>query len=361
MHSNSRKGRFAWWVSLACCTASVAAPLGAQQIPERLANFLHKNIGLDAAQIEEVAAGKIVVKVLDTPIKRDVAVFGIIPVDVPRDFYVARVLRTAEWLRVPTRPHFGVFSDPAQPADVQDVTIDRDDVHDLRDCRPGHCNMKLPGSEMQRIREAIDWSVPDPGPQVDADARQGMLTYVTDYRMHGDSAMVEYDDTGHIRASEAFRSLLAESPFFYQYVAPFHDYLVEYPNARLDGVTDVLYWSVDSLRQTRPILTITHLSVYAPPDHPGMTVVAQKQIYADHFFEAGLDLMLVVERPTSNGTEGVYLVVVRRFRFDSLSGGIFDVRGRVISGLRHMLRTDLEREKKTSEQALDGDGKAPGS
>ena len=347
------------WVALALCAAPAASPLSGQQVPARLEHFLHASIGLDSAQVQRVAGGEAVVKVLPTPIKRDVAVFGVIPVDVTRASYVDRVRHTATWLRAADRPHVGVFSDPAQPADVQDVTIDRDDVHDLESCHPGHCKLKLPASEMQRIRQDIDWSASNPDSQVDAYARQRMVAYVTDYRARGDSALVEYDDRGNVRASDAFSSLLAESPYIYQYVAPFHRYLADYPHARLDSVTDVLYWSEDALPGTRPILSITHLSVYTPPDHPGTTLIAQKQIYANHFFEAMFDLTLVVDRPTSSSQPGIYLVVIRRYRFDNLPGGIFNIRGKVIGKLRDKMRLDLQREKQVSEQALGSGDESP--
>jgi hypothetical protein len=350
-----RDGRSrARWLTLAFVLAieTAALPAQGQSVPPRLTQFLHQSIGLDTAEVQQIADGRVVVKVLDTPIKRDVAVFGITRVNVTRDFYVDRVLHTGEWLAAPTRPRFGVFSEPARPRDVLDVTIDRDDVNDLKHCRPGHCNVKLPAGEMQRIRQDIDWSAPDPGPEVDAYARKLMVAYVNGYRAHGDSAMVQYDDRGNVRASDAFEALLAESPYVYQYVAPFHHYLADYPRAHLRGVKDVIYWAEDALPGLRPILSITHLSVYAPPDRPGTTVVAQKQIYADHYFEAVFDLTLVVDRPSSNDEPGIYLVVVRRYRFDHLPGGIFNIRGKVIGKLRDKMRGDLQQERQASQQAF---------
>jgi hypothetical protein len=341
--------RITRWTVLALWALGAATPLPGQQVPARLEHFLRASIGLDSSQVQLVADGQVVVKVLPTPVKRDVAVFGIIPLDVTRQFYVNRVLHTATWLPAPTRPHFGVFSDPALLADVQHVTIDSHDVQELETCRPGHCNVKLPASEMQRIRRDIDWSASDPGAQVDAYARQRMVAYVTDYRAHGDSALVEYDDRGNVRAGTAFASLLAESPYVYQYVAPFHQYLADYPHARLAGVRDVVYWSEDALPKLRPILSITHLSVYTPPDRPGTTIMAQKQIYADHYFEAAFDLTLIVDRSDAGSEPGIYLVVIRRYRFDNLPGGIFNIRGRVIAKLRDKMRLDLQRETQASE------------
>jgi hypothetical protein len=347
-------------VMLILTIAGAATSLAGQQPPPRLSRFLHRSIGLDSAQVRDLTGGKAVVKVLETPLKRDVAVFGAIAVAVPRNFYMKRVWHIAEWLRGPTRLRFGLFSDPAQLADVRGVTIDRHDVQALKNCRPGDCDVKLPASEMERIHQEVDWSAADPGPQVDAYARRRMVAYVTAYRAHGDSVMVEYDDKGDVRASDAFSALLAESPYIYEYVAPFHHYLAAYPHGRLDGVHDILYWSEDALHGLRPILSITHLSAYAPPDHPGTTVVARKQLYADHYFEAAFDLMLVVDRPAVAGNRGIYLVVVRRFRFDHLPGGIFNIRGKVIGKLRNHMRKDLEREQESSQEAFSAAGTSAG-
>jgi len=334
--------------------ATAATPLQGQHPPARLAQFLSQAIGLDSAQVVTMERGTAVVKVLETPVKRDVAVFGIISVDVPREVYVGRVRDVATSLRTPTRTRFGIFSDPATMRDVQDIAIDVEDVRDLKECHPGKCDWKLPATEMQRIRQEIDWAAADPRAQVSAYAQRRMVDYVTDYRARGDSALVVYDDVGHVRASDAFAALLAQSPYVYEYVAPLHRHLASYPHDTLAGASDVLFWSVDALRGLKPILNITHLSLYTPPDSSGMTVVAAKQIYADHYFEAALELVAVVDRPTAGAKRGSYLILVRRFRFDDLpSGGLINIRGKVVGKLRDQIRADLEREKATSERALE--------
>ena len=137
---------------------------------------------------------------------------------------------------------------------------------------------------------------------------------------------------------------------YYQYSPEFHKYLTDYPHATLRGVSDVLFWSKDALPHLRPILSITHLSVYTPPDPGGMTLVAAKQLYADHYFEGEFDLMAVVDRPTPTG-QGTYLIAIRRFRFDHLpSGGLLNLRGKAVGGLRDRMRSDLEHEKAATEK-----------
>src|SRR5438128_4043686 len=147
----SRGGvRLLGYVTLAGCGATVGFPLQAQQPPARLATFLQQRIGLDAARIASIERGDVIVKVLDTENQRDVAVFGIITVDVPRTFYVTRLQDFPNSLRARTRPHFGIFSTPASPADVADATVPAHDVDDVKKCKPGDCKIKLPAAVWRR-------------------------------------------------------------------------------------------------------------------------------------------------------------------------------------------------------------------
>ena len=333
--------------ALLFCVVTVA-PLPGQQTPAPLLRFLRQSIGLDTTQVAAVERGEAVVKVLDTKNQRDVAVFGIVTADVPRQRYLAHLQDFPNSLRAPTRTRFGIFSDPATAADVQDLVVDPQDVPEVRDCRPNDCKIKLPATAMKRLHEEIDWSA-DPQAQVNAYARQRLVEYVTDYRTRGDTAMVVYDNRGNVRASSAFAALLAESPYVYEYVPAFHAYLATYPRSKLDGLSEVIFWSEDRLPRLKPILSVSHVAVYAPPDLPA-TFVAGKQIYSDHYFEAAFDLTTVIDRTTAAGAPGIYLVLLRRSRFDDLPTGLFNIRGKVIGKLRDQMRADLDREKATAEQ-----------
>jgi len=319
----------------------VTAPLHAQA-PEQLITFLRQGIGLDSAQLVLVERGEGVVKVLDTRDRRDVALFGIITADVARAAYVAKALDFKNSLRAPSRTHFGIFSNPAIAADVAAVTISMRDVEDMKDCRPGDCVVKLPATDMRRIHEETNWSGDDIQAQLGAYARRRLVEYVTDYRARGDSAMAIYDDRGrlNVHASDAFAAMLAESPYVYQNVPSLGRYLAAYPREKLAGATEVLFWSEDAMPRLRPILSVTHQVVYTPPELPGVTLIAAKQLYANHYFEAALDVTCVVER----GGSGSYLLVLRRYRFDNMpSGGLINIRGRAIGALRDQLLADLRR------------------
>ncbi len=316
------------------------------QAPPQLTNFLQQNIGFEAAQLATVERGEPVVKVLEARDRRDVALFGIITVPVSRDQWVSNARTVPAALRTPNRTQLGVFSTPAAEADVAAVAINSRDVAEMKDCKPGDCVVKLPASDMRRIHDQTNWSASpaELQAQLNTYARRRLIEYVNDYRARGDSAMAIYDDRGNVNvhASEAFAAQLAESHYVYQTVPSLQQYLMNYPRSPLPaGAAEVVFWSEDVMPRLRPILSVTHQVVYTPPELPGMTLVAAKQIYADHYFEAAVDLTAAVERaPTS-----MYLVVLRRYRFDNLPGGILNIRGRAINALRDQLTADLKRQQ----------------
>ncbi len=319
-----------------------AAP--AAQRPAQLTQFLEHSIGLDTQQLAAVERGEPVVKVLETHDHRDIAVFGIITVPLDREQYVRALRDFPKSLRTPNRTQLGIFSDPAVAGDVAALTVSSRDVEEMKDCKPGDCVAKLPATDMQRIHEQINWSAPDVQAQLSAYARRRVVEYVTDYRRRGDSAMAVYDDRGNVtvRSSEAFAGQLAESPYVYQTVPSLQAYLANYPRGPLPaGATEILFWSEDVLPRLRPILSVTHLVVYTPPELPGMTLMVAKQLYANHYFETAVDLTAAVDR----GPGSIYLVELRRYRFDSLPGGILNIRGKAIGALRDQLATDLKRQQ----------------
>ncbi|PYO88231.1 MAG: hypothetical protein DMD58_12800 [Gemmatimonadetes bacterium] len=315
--------------------------------PAQLSTFLRQSIGFDAQQLATVERGEPVVKVLETKDRRDVAVFGIITTPVARQQYVRALRDFAASLRTPGRTQLGIFSNPAVESDVAAVTINARDVADMKNCKPGDCVVKLPATDMRRIHDEMNWSASpsDLQTQLNAYARHRLVEYVTDYRTRGDSAMAIYDDRGNLnqRSSEAFAAQLAESPYVYENVPSLRKYLAAYPHGSLPaGAAEILFWSEDVLPRLRPILSVTHLVVYAPPELPSVTLVARKQIYANHYFETAVDLTCVIDRDP-----GSYLLVLRRFRFDNLPGGILNIRGRAIGALRDQLALDLRRQQTT--------------
>lgn len=326
--------------------ASVTGSAFAQNVAPPLDDYLRNTVKLNSDQIADAQKGRIVVKLLPTDLNRDVTVFGIVGIHVSRDAYVTR-LRDVKALISSRTQRSGIIGDPVTPVDLQNLAVDPSEWHDLKSCRVGDCDFKLPASSMSLFAEAVDWNAPNAEQQVDSIMRSQMAELITAYRAHGNSAMPRYDDTNGVQGSDAFAALLAQSPFLPEYSPVFRAFLGNFPADRPEGALDVMYWSMDKINHLRPTLTVNQMIVYAPAT--GVPFVARKQIYADHYFEASLAVSAVFEAPNLAGGKGIYLVSVRRYRFDSLPGGFLNIRGRARNALQKLMDSDLERERKLAE------------
>jgi hypothetical protein len=333
----------------------IASDAAAQARWRTLDEFLDQGIMLTAAERASLTRGDPFVRTLRTGDGRDVAIFGAIQIDVPRAFFTDQQREFPKALRTPTRTHVQLFSEPAAAQDVQTFVVSDDGLKELRDCKPNSCNFKLPATDMAQARAAATPSSPDARDRVAAYAQKRMIEYVTDYRTRGNAAMVIYDDRGTVRSSDAFDAMLGDSSYAFSALPSLGKYLLEYPRGAPPGATQLIFWSRDEIPHLQPVVRITHEVVYSPTEIPNTTVVAAKQIYADHYFEAGLEVLAAADRASpdsASGASGLTVVAVRRYRFDQLpSGGLLNIRGRAINGLRQNLVADLTRIKRESEAA----------
>lgn len=330
--------------------AAAAEPAPPQEAP-RVKQFLSEAVGFDPSQLAALERGEVISRIIETKGELNVAVFGAVTLNTSRERFVERAVDFRKSVRAPTRVQLGLFGAPATAADVRTLRLTDQDVKDLKDCSPNDCKLKLPAFLMRKAQEEIRWSGTDVPGQVNAFCQARVVAYANDYRVRGDSALT-YDNVGTVRASDAFTALLAEAPYVYEVQRPMIDYLKQYPHGRLEGVQEALFWCMDSLKGLKPILSVNHMLVYAPSVQPGVTMVASKQIYADRYLEAMLDLTAVAERATPDGKSGAYLLRLRRLRFDRLpSGGLVNVRGKVKNAMRDQMVSDLGRIKVMAEEA----------
>ena len=333
----------------------VTGAASAQADRRTVDDFLARAVVLTVADSARLTHGDVVVRIPRTGNERDVAVVGAVQVDVPRSFFSDRQRDLSRALLSPTRKHVQPFSQPAVAQDVQALALSDDDLKDLRNCKPNDCNFKLPAADMAQVRTLIEQSGPDARERVTTYARERMVQYVTDYRARGNAAMLVVDDRGTVHSSDAFDAMLRDSSYVFSAVPSLPEYLLGYPRRPLPGALDVIFWSRDEMPKLRPVVRITHQVIYLPSDVPDVTLVAAKQIYANHYFEAGLEVLCAADRATPSSTTtapGIILVAVRRYRFDHLpSGGVLNIRSRAINGLRDNVVADLTRLKRESESA----------
>jgi hypothetical protein len=245
---------------------------------------------------------------------------------------------------------FGHFSTPAVAADAAKLAFDRSEVEEMKGCRPGSCDIRFGAAGLRTLQTAIDWKSSDYENRVNAYARQAAVDYVNEYRRKGDQALVTYNDrdepmnlrdawSGIVKSSSGFRGMLPE----------LERYLVQYPSEPLPGGRDIIYWIKENYG-LKPVISIVHGVIYAPPGRTNRTIVAQKYIYASHYYDASLAVASIISG-TENGAPVTYILYGNRSRGDMLKGGFGGMKR---TAARSQARKAAEGTLTTIKQVLEG-------
>lgn len=336
----------------ACCILLLAALLlpaagHCQAYDKALIQFLQKYFEFGSADYAAMARGQAAVRVLKAGAPGEMAVFGMIYVNGSPEAFLARYRDIVRFKKSEEVLQIGTLGNPAQLSDIGSLRMDRDEVESLRDCTIGDCEIRLPASQIQRFRNEVRWSSPDAARQAEAIGREMLIDCANAYMRHGNDALVTYNDKKQpVSVSDQSAGILQQSTYLRDYVPEFYAHLLDYPRDDLQGVDDFLYWSNEKFG-LKPVISLTHVSIYTPPHgSPAYAIIASKQIYATHYFDASLGLTALYR-----SGHGFFLMYLNRSRADSLKGGFLGAKRSIVQNRsREGMAKNLLRIKRESEQ-----------
>ena len=243
--------------------------------------------------------------------KREIAVAGMVNIRADADEFL-RSYRDS-MLRKSNAAILEIGSFSSQPvlADLESLTLDTRDIEDLKDCVVGDCQVKLSAPMIERFRKEIDWNAPDYALKVTNLFKQMLSEYVSDYRTRGEAALIQYNDKQkQINLATEQRALNEASGYINGLLAD--------SKAGLQLIEDAIVWSKIKFG-LKPVIAVNHIRIYKRDREVGPQVlIASKQIYASHYFNASLALTALVTVP--GASQGAYLVSENRSRADGLEG-----------------------------------------
>jgi len=306
---------------LAFCLSAAAEPVSDVQRNEynEFLNLLKNHLEFTTKDRNKMKAGDVITKRLETNVKQEIAFISVAKIMLPKEFIIRNYSKPGMNIETITSDQWGVFSQPPVIDDVENFTFPSDDLEKIVKCKPGKCKIKLPTSAIQRIRK-LDTSTPGVKARINTMFQEGILSYVKRYLKSGDKALVEYNDKkSPVWMAQEFRGILQESPYLYEYLPLFLEYLQNFPHTELPNSKTLLYWMKESFggELDHPVLTVNHLVVHQPQTPKGAIIGASKQLYASHYFEAALKLTgLVADFEESEPAS--YLLHIHRARIDVL-------------------------------------------
>ncbi len=287
--------------------------------------LLGNHLGFSAGDLRALDRGAPIKRSLDASDPREIALAGAVRVEVPREYFVARFSRIAEFKRGPLVLQVGTFSDPPRLKDVEGLTLPEEDLRDLRRCRPGDCDVKLPTETIARLRSEVDWSAPNAASQATRLVQEMLVERARLYRHAGPSTLAPY----HARSRPVFvarelAAILDASPYLNSYAPELRSVLDAFPRIGLPASEHFLYWSKETF-ELKPVINLTHVALYTPQRFGGtLTVIVSVGLYSSHYFDGSLGLTVAIDADPEG--EACYLVYVNRTRVDALAGAFAGLR-----------------------------------
>ena len=316
--------------------------------PDEPYKFFREFAGLNEGQIAAIRSGKALAKVVESPTPDEVYVFGSVYVEATPESYLKLASDIDALRKLPSYLAIQSFSDPPQLSDLEDFTLTEQDITELKNCKTGYCQAQLPTAAIEDFQQSIDWSEPDVADRVNRLARRLALQALMEYMQGGNTALGAYRDKKHPAAvAETFATLIGRFEALPAYLPELNEYLLDYPKAKSDNVQAGFYWEKVNFG-LKPTFRIIQKIVYrgAVGKEP-VYAVAEKQIYASHYFETALDLTVCVkdaQRP------GFYIITVK----GSKQAGLTGLKGGVVRKVAvDKTRSSLQRLLVTIKQKLE--------
>ncbi len=336
-----------------------SAPVMSAKEPHR---FLQKYLGFSKDDLIDMEQGEVVAKVFDAKhVENEVGAFGVVRMNIPKKFFVEQFRDIVEFTESDAVLQIGKFSNPPTLDDIQELTIKKSEIDDIKRCEPGACKLKMDTAMMERFQHEVDWEAEEYQEQATALMKEILVEYAAAYLQKGDTALGEYHDQEEpVSQAEAFQGLLRYSPYISEHVPELYSYLQQFPNSKLPNVENFLYWCKE-IFSMKPVISLYHVTIYTREQQGSTDVfIASKQIYASHYFETSLGFTAFVDEVGGVGEPDSYLMYLNRSRFDRLRGSLKGLivalaKNRVYDGvIRYfkLVKERLEAAQKEQETAV---------
>ena len=200
-----------------------------------------------------------------------------------------------------------MFSNPPQLSDLEGFSLDEDDVQSLKSCQPGDCEIQMSANTIAEMHRSVDWSAPDVNEHVNQLLQEAAHRRLIAYQREGNQALGVYSDKpDSTEVPKQFAYILSYGNALPEQLPDFYQYLLAYPNAKPANVEDTFYWARVKFG-LKPTLRVVHVvTMRGDPADRMAYVIAEKQLYASHYFRTAIDLSFCVRESDDPEQPGFY-------------------------------------------------------
>lgn len=152
MRLNCLPGLIAFWAIVLLGTNAALA----QDSVVEFKKIMREQAAFDETDFAALEQGKTVVRLLPVKDKREVAVSGLVSLQVPAEVFLQSFRENMFRKSNPAILEIGRFSGTPTLDDLQTLTIEDRDLEDLKDCVVGDCKLKLSSAMIERLQKEVD-------------------------------------------------------------------------------------------------------------------------------------------------------------------------------------------------------------
>jgi hypothetical protein len=319
-------------------------PSFSQSNPE-LQTFFQQNIGLSLDQVAAIRSGQPVTKTLPSREPAEFFLFGAVYIHAAPESYLQFARDFDRLRKIPNYLALGLFSNPPQLSDFKGFSFDADDIKALRNCTPGDCLIQMPASSIEDLNKSVNWSAPDLNEQVNQLLQKTALQRLLTYQREGNKALGVYNDKSEpTDVSQQFAYMLSYGKALPARLPDFYQYLLAYPDEKPANVEDTLYWARVKFGLKPTLRVVQMVTMRGNPTDQVAYAIAEKQLYASHYFETALDLSFCIRGSDDPNHPGFYLIMAMGSEQAGLTGAKGSIVRKVavdrsVSTLRNALKT----------------------
>jgi len=300
--------------------------------------LLSRDLGFSSGDLADLEHGAIVRHMLTPTAPEEIGIAGAVRIRGTRQGLIA-AYRDIVTFRKSAGPVLAVgrFNDPPRLSDLDSLTTTHEDV-DLRGCKVGDCDIRLPSAAIERIAGSVDWHRPDADAQASALFKQILLTHVQAYVTGGPGRIERYDDgRTPILTARSADAVIKASPFLDALKPGLAAHVQCAWSNPLEGAEDFLYWSKEKFAFA-PFISVTHVTIAAAGPH--QTVAVNRDVYSSRYIDAAMSMMVASDAAGDRGS--YYLLYVNRSRASALRGPMAALRRAIVERkARSSLETHL--------------------
>jgi hypothetical protein len=285
--------------------------------------FFKERINLPEDDIRKIEQGQVITKVLDPGDKKyGTVVFGAVYVDAPMtrfDAVVRDVKRLRENKVYLDLQGFSPGGTPPQMSDFEKLTLDHNDIDDLRDCKLGDCDLQV--FDPVSFQKQIDWGSNYKYVQANKLAQSRICEGMAKYFEGGLKAFGSYRDRAKpLDVYTAFKQMVDSSYYLPQDKSGgIYRHVIDYPQQKLPGASDIFYWEIIDFGRG-PTIRVNQMSIFPNGAGAAKFVVANKQLYASRYIRMALQMFYGVPDTGSPGKSGFFLIEMNDSRLPDFGG-----------------------------------------